>query len=567
MRFSYRFVGVMVWTLVMFTGCAFQGESAPTPTEVPIQDGEARPGAGPDWRDQIIYFIMVDRFIDGNPANNGTVAVGSGDNQWHGGDLKGIQDTVDYITNLGATAIWITPIVMNVWEDGGNAGYHGYWAQDFTKIDPHFASTITEYSNFVATMHNYGVFVIQDIVVNHMGNILLYKIGGSQVWTPPYNSSGYTRVWVEDEFAGQSWVTTGNRVKPSTAPFNSLSSFHNYGEIANWDTYPETAQGDFCGLDDLKTEDSTVRGALIEVYKNWITWVNVDGYRIDTVKHVNEDFWDYFSPSIRKHVLTLTNKNFIQFGEAYIGSHSGTAKYVQNNRLDSVLNFQFYYACRDVFAYGQATSKLSLEINERRQYLRSTPINDGAQDSAQNLAVNFIDNHDVNRFMTEASGNTNNLHAALSYLLTAWGIPCIYYNTEWAVSGTADTGRKNLVSTNSTGNTTYALIRTLSQLRKEHIALRRGEAFVLKDSNSAGVFAFVRHMNDQPAEDVFVILNSSGSTLSGVSIPVSTYAAHGQMLTNIYHSSGTLTGNISVSDGNITVSVPPYGMVVYKKAP
>ncbi len=552
--------------MIVLVGCGFQSNSPGGDEEtVVILDGDPRPDAGPDWRDQIIYFIMVDRFVDGNSGNNGSVAVGSGYNQWHGGDLKGIQDNVSYIKGLGATAIWITPIVMNVWEDGGNAGYHGYWAQDFTKIDPHFASSITEYSNFVATMHANDLLVIQDIVVNHMGNILLYKINGTQSWTPPYSGLGYQRVWVEDEFAGQSWVTTGNRKKPSTAPFNSLSSFHNHGEIQNWDTYPETAQGDFLGLDDLKTEDPAVRDALTRVYQDWITWANIDGYRIDTVKHVNEEFWDYFAPSVRKHVLTLTNKNFIQFGEAYIGSHSGTARYVKNNRLDSVLNFQFYYACRDVFASGQATSRLSLEINERKLYQRGTPINDGAQGSARDLAVNFIDNHDVNRFLTDAGGNINKLHAALSYLMTAWGIPCIYYNTEWAVTGSADTGRSNLVSLKPAGNQTYALISNLSVLRKTHIALRRGEAFVLKDSSSAGVFAFVRHMADSPEEDVFVVLNSSASTLNNIAIPVSSYATNDQILTNIYHSLGTLTGNIAVSGGNMTVTVPAYGMVVYKK--
>jgi len=562
-KFSHFLTGILI-TLVVVSSCTQQSPSSPGSSAIPIADGDPRPGAGPDWRDQIIYFIMVDRFLDGNPANNGSVAVGSGNNQWHGGDLAGIQSAITYITNLGATAIWITPIVQNVWEDAGWTGYHGYWAQDFTRIDPHFASDVTEYRNFVQAMHDSGVLVIQDIVVNHMGNLLLYKIGGTPTWTPPYNSGGYPRVWVADEFSGQPWVTTGNRLKPSTAPFNDLRSFHNHGEIANWDTYPETEQGDFAGLDDLKTEDPTVRDALIKVYQDWISWADIDGFRIDTVKHVNEDFWDYFAPLIRKHVLSLTNKNFIQFGEVYIGSHSGTARYVQNNRLDSVLNFQFYYACRDVFASGGATSKLSLEINERKQYQRATPINDGAQASAQDLAVNFIDNHDVNRFMTEAGGNTNKLHAALSYLLTAWGIPCIYYNTEWAVSGNADTGRVNLKSTNTTGNPTYTLIKTLSELRKTHTALRRGEVFVLKDSPGAGVFAFVRHMAGQPDKDVFVILNSSGSDLTDT-IPLSGYASDGQTLTNIYHSSGTLSGNITVSGGSITVTVPAYGMVVYKK--
>jgi|YNPMSStandDraft_2_1061718.scaffolds.fasta_scaffold00008_36 glycosidase len=563
MQKRFLFFGVVVMAILM--GCANVAEKSSGEKTPLITDGSPRPDASPDWRDQIIYFIVVDRFVDGNPANNGSVAVGAGDNQWHGGDLKGIQDQVEYIKALGATAIWITPIVMNVWEDGGNAGYHGYWAQDFTKIDPHFASTISEYSNFVATMHDNSILVIQDIVVNHMGNLLLYKINGTQQWAPPYNSSGYQRVWVADEFSGQSWVTTGNRGKPSTAPFNQLSSFHNYGEIGNWDSYPETAVGDFAGLDDLKTEDPVVRDALIEVYKNWISQTGIDGFRIDTVKHVNEDFWDYFSPAIRKHVLSLTNKNFIQFGEVYIGSHSGSAKYVQNTRLDSVLNFQFYYAVKDVFASGQATSRLSLEINERKLYLRGNPINDGAQGSARDLAVNFIDNHDVNRFLTDAGGNTNKLHAALSYLMTAWGIPCIYYNTEWAVTGSSDTGRKNLVSTTTNGSATWMLLARLAKLRKEHVALRRGEAFVLKDSGGAGVFAFVRHMADNPSEDVFVVLNSSSSQISSMDIPVSEYATNETVLTNIYHSSGSLTGNISVSGGKFVVTVPAYGMVVYKK--
>ena len=132
----------------------------------------------PDWRDQVIYFVLTDRFADGDPTNNNQ---GAGEfnpaksSHYSGGDLKGIQQKLDYIQGLGATALWLTPPVANQWwsEKAQYAGYHGYWATDFTNIDAHYG-TLADYQQLSRALHGRGMYLIQDIVVNHTGNFFGY---------------------------------------------------------------------------------------------------------------------------------------------------------------------------------------------------------------------------------------------------------------------------------------------------------------------------------------------------------------------------------------------------------
>lgn len=385
--------------------------------------------------------------------------------------------------------------------------------------------------------------MIQDIVVNHMGPLAYYEEG----WTPPYKNSGYTRKFVDNYNSGHTELLK--------APFDKLEAFHNFGLINNYDDAIQCTKGDLYDLPDLNTEAEEVREALTDAYKNWAS-LGVDGFRIDTAKHVEMDFWEYFCPKIR---AAVGDKNFLQFGEAWLGSHSELANYVGSSRFDSVLNYDLYFVMRTVFGnskdayHSNATKELTEELKRRDSYSTA---------SAGDLLVNFIDNHDNNRFLTDANGSLDRLWLALTYLMTTKGIPCIYYNTENNIQGDTNTGRKDMPDFAVTNKRTFTLIRILAKIRKENVALRRGEIEVLKDSDSPGIFAFVRFNGDQ-SENVFVLLNTSGQAINET-INVSRYASEGAVLRNILYAEFGLVDSVTVANGAITMNVPAYSMKILK---
>ncbi|MBP7553076.1 MAG: hypothetical protein KA885_06590 [Spirochaetes bacterium] len=553
--------------------------SLPAPT--PRSNGPA------DWRDEIIYFIMTDRFFDGDTDNNET-KLRLDDNtplhdkanvkRYHGGDLKGISDKVDYLRKLGATSIWITPIVENIIEDSGSTGYHGYWAHDFSVVDSHLTSAVNQdnttdrkdyYKTFVDTMHDNGILVIQDIVVNHIANLALYKIGTTENWDPSFNSTSYgdaSHLWIEDSSVGADpWVAHGLRTKPP-APFDRADFYNNCGKIANW-SGNEQILGDMSSLDDLKTTSAEVRNALIDVYTNWIKWTGIDGFRVDTVKHVEENFWDVFCPAIRTNSFAInSNKKFMQFGEVYETTHEAMKIFSDSERLDSLLNFEFYSKCSSVFKNGGATNILTSELVNRKTKLRSVVTTNGAGIDAISGAINFIDNHDVERFRNSTSVSVEKLRCAIMYMMTTLGIPCIYYNTENdTIGSSADAGRSDMPDFEVTNKKTFTLIRKLSKIRTDNVALRRGDMTVLKDSTAAGIFAFAR-FTGVADENVIVVLNNSNVVLENQEIDVSSYATNGTALENIlYKEFGVSDADLTVTDGKISVTVEANSMKIFKK--
>ena len=213
----------------------------------------------PDWRDQIIYFAMTDRFADGNPGNNdqgaGEYKPGSSA-YFQGGDLQGLRERLGYVQGLGATALWITPPVLNQWWDGNYGGYHGYWAQDFTKVDPH-VGTLQDYRLLSDALHRRGMYLVQDIVVNHTGNYFYIKPGAK--------AGQEAQHWV---------VHPGSRPTsaPTQKPFDmndARQAEHRAAGIYRWTTditnYQDPHQllnFQMGGLDDLNTENPVVRRAL-----------------------------------------------------------------------------------------------------------------------------------------------------------------------------------------------------------------------------------------------------------------------------------------------------------------
>ena len=271
----------------------------------------------PEWQDQIIYLLMIDRFADGEPGNNDQgvqVYDPSKESHYSGGDLNGVVDKLDYIQNLGVTAVWTTPHVANQWWDPlvNYSGYHGYWARDFKSVDEHYG-TLADYQTLSSELHHKGMYLIQDVVVNHTGNFFTYQ--------GEYDASDVSKNFVLNE---QSLPGSA----PSQYPFNLNdvnNPEHRDAAIYNWtpniqnfslkkqETTYQTAD-----LDDINTQNPVVRKALKDSFGYWIKEAGVDAVRIDTAKYVEKEFYEDFlhAPDGLNAVAKSTGRdNFLSFGE------------------------------------------------------------------------------------------------------------------------------------------------------------------------------------------------------------------------------------------------------------
>ncbi len=479
-----------------------------------------------DWRDINIYQIFTDRFFDGDPSNNNSHPESgynpSNSRRIHGGDFKGIEQKLDYIKALGANAIWISPIVLNA----GDSAYHGYGAHDFYQIAPQMG-TISDLTSMVASAHAKGIYVIVDIVCNHQGT----RIDSTSAGWSAFNLSGYTLRW-----------TTGTQYPP---PFNQLGHFHNNGHIGSY-TDPEQILGELSGLDDLRTEDLHVRTNMVHIYNHWIALANLDGFRIDTVKHVETGFWQFFNPEIRAFAAAMGKTNFFQFGEVYDGSEAKMGSYTGTQAggayaNDSVKNFALCFKVNGVFAQATGNTK------QIEDHYHAIPVNIHAD--AQMRLVNFLDNHDFPRFMYIANNNTNRLAVALTFLYSSRGIPSLYYGTEQNFNGSGDPGNREdmwngqFVQGPSVGDNfnmtqgSFLHVAKLNNFRRLYPSLRRGSHVNLWNNPSGpGLFAYARRLG---AEEVFVVFNTASSSQNLTTRP-SQYAP-GTLLVNLLNTNEFLT--------------------------
>ncbi|MEL6820219.1 MAG: alpha-amylase family glycosyl hydrolase, partial [Calditrichota bacterium] len=453
----------------------------------------------PDWRDQVIYFIMIDRFNDGDTTNN-DMGMGEYDpedeRKFSGGDLKGITEKLDYIQELGATSIWITPPVANQWWNPGIqfGGYHGYWAEHFKKIDKHFG-TLGDYKVLSDQLHRRDMYLIHDIVVNHTGDFFYYK--------GDYNPDNP----LENLFRNDDSVPV---TAPTQFPF-SLNDVrnpeHKVAKIYNWTPdirdYSNENQRlyyQLSGLDDLNTENQVVRNALKDSYRYWIKEVGVDAYRIDTIIYVETDFWNDFvhSPDGMNTAAAETGRDdLLMFGEAFIGAEpyksngdSAVASYhgtKEKPGVNSMLNFPLHFSMRRVFAEGLPTAQLGYRLD--------IAANSGIYPNPHTL-TNFIDNHDTQRFLE--TGSMSGFKQALTCLLTIPGIPILYQGTEHAetiqrpsmfAGGWGSKGKDHF----STDGDMFRFLQDLIQLRKDNLIFSRGELQILKESKvGPGALAYSR---------------------------------------------------------------------------
>ena len=569
-----------------------------------------------DWRDEVIYQLLVDRFADGDAGNNWHVDL-SAPGKWHGGDWVGLEGKLDYLAELGVTTLWISPVIKNVDTDAGFDGYHGYWAQDLTQPNPHFGD-IPSLRRMVSAAHARGMKVILDIVTNHMGQLFYYDINmngepdervrGSGTTSPVVHVNEYDPDF--DPRGIQAYTSLGeagpapvvfvydpasNHVPPMPEVFQKPEAYNRKGRTYDFEDPDQLLHGDFPGgLKDVNTTRCDVKAAMVDSYARWVELTDLDGFRIDTVKHVEGEFWRYFTQKLRQRLAKKGKKNFFMFGEAFDGRDILVGSFTKNDlpppdeleheskcvkdgkqltgdQLDGVFYFpQYFQAIRDVFQQAQSTDRIEKLWTDRLTNYGSTPTQLGTGLPPTKTLVNFLDNHDVPRFLFSGAG-TAALKNALAFIFTEDGIPCVYHGTEQALAGGNDpANREDLWETAyATDGDVFRWVQRLTKLRHAYPALRKGDIEVVwstervADESDAGIFAFERKGGDAGDAYALAIFNTNKKHPSSPGFdmaPMIVGAAPGTVLVDVLNKGGD---SVTVgADGSVTLDLPPLSAVL-----
>ena len=525
-----------------------------------------------------IYFVMTDRYANGSTANDyagmspddptfdtGTDPYNVG--YYHGGDLKGLTfgepdpktkkvatsctagTGLARIKNLGFTAIWITPPFKQKYVQGDSAAYHGYWIEDFTDIDPHWG-TKADFKTFVDCAHTLGMKVVMDIVVNHTADINWYEEGNKFVTNAvkPYrdaNGSVVSLAALQNSDTVPLMDPYVSFAKSPYVPFpdeetarqpdwlNDLSNYHNRGNVADWGNKEQYQQGDFGGLDDIFTEKANVVQGFADVFAWWVNTYGVDGFRIDTAKHVDDKFFTRWWPKV-KSATAATVPGLYAFGEVYENNATVTSEFVRNKGLPSVLDFPFQKAAIDFAAGNTAGTDMANLFNFDDDYTTTST-------NAYGLTT-FLDNHDMGRlgFLLDANGvygSELTARAGLAYdmLYLLRGIPVVYYGDEVGMMGDGGdkAARQDMFKTpiwewqteprlggspigsksalQITSGTWITKLKALAALRTSHPALATGAQIPRYDDDQ--VFA-VSRIDAAKRTEYLVAFNNSGKSMS-----------------------------------------------------
>jgi len=490
-----------------------------------------------EWRDQFIYFLLVDRFNDGKRRplyDKETTEKNrdpSGGETFQGGTLKGITKRLSYIKNLGATAVWISPVLKNRIED--NSGYHAYGVQDFLDIDPRFGDK-DDFKKLVSEAHKLGLYVILDIIINHTGN----NWGYVNDMEPGFRTDGkpYEFGFWRRQNPGE---TEAFGVNDAVWPieFQNPDWYKRFGRIGNWDDKNEAQNGDFFAFKELNIENPEVIEALVKVYSYWIAETDLDGFRIDTIKHVSSDSTAIFSFRIQEFARRIGKQNFFMFGEV-IGSDETIKEYLIPKQiagtpetlstLDAALDFPLYFFLEEVIKGFCGPKILSARYEKLHSLYPETDVSD--------YFVRFLDNHDQvarnsKRFLYHSYPEQAIL--GIGYLLTSLGIPCIYYGTEQGFDG--GEGADKLIRENmfggdwgafettsahffDEGHNIYRCIKKIAEIRKNEPALRFGRQYFRNISRDGSHFYFpsvqdsiLTYSRIIDNEEIVIIMNLSNS--------------------------------------------------------
>ncbi len=441
------------------------------------------------WEDQVLYFLLLDRFSDGNEkgfkGNDGTPVKGGNtpaynpsiDNgnavttpakaadwrdagcKWCGGNLKGLISKIGYLKRMGVTALWVSPIFKQV---SFLPTYHGYGIQDFLSVDTHFGST-EDLQELVKTAHDNGIYVILDIILNHSGNVFSYNPdrypthdkNGNVYMDPrwdnnPYsvcgfnNSRGAAVIPFQDISSGTPAVDRNDAIWPRE--FQNPVCFTKKGRINNWDYDPEFREGDFCDLKDINhgsgpADNYCVSPALFnlcQVYKYWIAVADIDGYRIDTVKHMDVGAVRFFVSAIKEFAQTIGKENFFMLGEI-TGGRKNAVDTLEETGLDAALGIDDVQIKLEDLMMGKTNPEEYFDL-----FRNSLLVQRSSHVWFKDKVVIMADDHDKvcegehkARFCAADDGKKLVLPALALNAMTL-GIPCIYYGTEQRFDGRGD---------------------------------------------------------------------------------------------------------------------------------
>jgi glycosidase len=551
---------------------------------------------------------MPDRYANGDPSNDtggltGTRNVTGYDASsigwFHGGDLKGLTGTctdpvhgLARIKGLGFNAIWVTPAVVNQVSQGDSAGYHGYWGLDFTRVDPHLGSD-QDFADFASCAHSLGMKVILDVVVNHTGDIVQTS-GGGTFSTLPYRDC-HGKVFDPARYVGKrTFPCLSARFMPETplvlpslakaktpAWLNDVTNYHDRGNI-DFSSCSQSCyeQGDLFSLDDLFTEKPAVEQGLVRIYADWITKYRLDGFRVDTARHLNAGFWRLWVPRMIAAARSAGVNDFQIFGEAPITDSIELSAYVRDRGLPSVLDFPFQDAATG-YASGGSSAVAMLNRLQDDDYFR------GPAGTDPTLPT-FLGNHDQGRAaqrISQAGGGLSGdallRHTLLGYdlLYLLRGAPVVYYGDEVGMIGTGgdQQARQDMFPTqvtewqtqpriggppigtgssfDVTDNPIELELRTLGRLRDSVPALSTGSAVVRL---ARGPLLAVSRVDRAARKEYLVLFNNSTAPA----------AATVQTATPSSSWTALLGSARAASDGSgkLSVTVPPLSALLLEPA-
>lgn len=599
------------------------------------------------WEDEVLYFLMLDRFSDdredGYRGNDGgivagtTPLVGPGDvgnaitsetdavtwrgagGDWVGGTLSGLRSKIGYLQRLGVSAIWVSPVFKQV---ARASSYHGYGVQDFLEIDRHFG-TADDLTTMVATAHEHGIRVILDIILNHTGDVFAYD--PDRYWTTddqgnsfldsrwdgnPYRVAGFRNDQGRPEIPFAA-VDVDARPAPSfdggvwPAELYEPAAFTQKGHITNWDYSPEYLEGDFESLKNVHHGDGTIDdyvvspalAALTRAYQYWIADADIDGYRVDTVKHMEPGATRFFASAIHEFAASIGKENFYLIGEI-TGGRAFAYDTLERTGLDAALGIDEIPDKLEGLVKGWRDPSEYFEL-----FRNSLFVNKASHVWFRDKVVTVIDDHDQirkgkakARFCADDDG-AQLAFSALALNATTLGIPCIYYGSEQALDGRG--GEDRYIREAMFGGRfgafrsrdrhvfdesapIYREFAKVLALRRARIALRRGRQYLREISGDGASFGLPSKLDGRMRSIVAWsrILSDHEVLLAINTDPVAALSAWVTIDATLHRAGATLRCVYSVDAAQIgeqvvvetpagaravvRLTVPPAGFVAYE---
>ncbi|HWR38486.1 MAG TPA: alpha-amylase family glycosyl hydrolase [Patescibacteria group bacterium] len=614
------------------------------------------------WEDQVLYFLMLDRFsdgredgylsVDGKMVRGTTPLFCNEDNAnaisneqnaaawrqagtvWAGGTLRGVESKLGYLKRLGITALWISPVFRQV---AFEESYHGYGIQNFLDIDPHFG-TREDLKRLVESAHRQGIYVILDIVLNHTGNVFRYDpvtarhfSGAGESQSPdfrydgqPYAGGGYTDEngnptisfrEVPDELDGAT-VPWDKAVWPRE--FQDPSFYMQKGYIRRWGRLPDYMEGDFYDFKKLRLlpdqndyrdvdnfQPAAAMNALCEAYKFWIAYADIDGYRLDTIRHIPVGATRFFAQSVHEFAQSLGKENFYLIGEIS-GGREYACRVVEQSGLDAALGID------DI--PGKVANLVKGTCNPEEYFglfRNSLLVNKESHTWFNNKVVTMFEDHDEvskgpykSRFCAGDDGNPEHPNRelvlnAFAVNVTTLGIPCIYYGGEQGFDGQGDSDRylREAMFGGAFGafrscqrhcfdenNPIYKELAAILKLRREKVIIRRGRQYLREISGNGADFGYPQVMGGRmrsvvpwsrifAGEEMVLAINTDYDQEHTVWVTIDAELnREGDVFCCIYSRNGKQTGTetVAISRGNRRVAVltvAARGFVIFEKKP